>query len=94
MNTFGDVKAQTRGLLGDPQGQLASDSYLAPLVNVAYSLEVLALKNATGQNLEGVVLLPDVKAGTKAFLSFRRRESRWRVLHSSRAVGQASGDAA
>ena len=62
MNTFGDVKAQTRGLLGDPQGQLASDSYLAPLVNVAYSLEVLALKNATGQNLEGVVLLPGGKA--------------------------------
>lgn len=71
MNTFGDVKAQTRGLLGDPQGQLASDSYLAPLVNVAYSLEVLALKNATGQNLEGVVLLPDVKAGTTSLFEFQ-----------------------
>ena len=64
MNTYGDVKAEVRGLVGDQDAQWANDAYLATPVNTAYRLQVLALKNATGQNLEGVVLLPAVEAGT------------------------------
>jgi len=64
MNTYKDVKATVRGLVGDERGEWANDAYLASKVNVAYALQVLALKNATGQNLEGVVLLPNVAAGT------------------------------
>ena len=71
MNTFGDVKTELRGLVGDPNGTWANDGFISTPINTAYRLQVIALKNATGQNLEGVVLLPDVSAGTTSLYAFQ-----------------------
>jgi hypothetical protein len=71
MNTLGDVKAEIRGLVGDPRGEWANDAYLTPLINTTYRLQVLQLKNATSQNLEGVVLLPNVPGGTTSLYEFQ-----------------------
>lgn len=71
MNTLADVKAEIRGLVGDPRGEWANDAYITPIIGTTYRLQTLVLKNATSQNLEGVVLLPLVAAGTTSLYEFQ-----------------------
>ena len=57
--------------MGDPDASWANDGFISTPINTSYRLQVLALKNATGQNLEGVVLLPNVAAGTTTLYPFQ-----------------------
>lgn len=64
MNTLGDVRLEVRSLLGDPDGDWVTDGYVTPIINTTYRLQTLAIKNATGKNLENIVIVQNVEAGT------------------------------
>jgi hypothetical protein len=65
-NTLGDVKQKVRGLLGDPDGDWVTDGYITPIINVTYGLQVNALKNGTGKNLEAIIECLDIAIGTSS----------------------------
>lgn len=60
MNTYLDVKATVRSIIGDddPNGWL-KESYLGPKVNFMYRRQTLYIKRATGSNLERMVEIPN-----------------------------------
>ena len=66
MNTLGDVIAEVQGLLGDPDGEWVTRDYILPFIGTTYRMQYLELKNASGRNLEQVVQLPAVDAGTNS----------------------------
>ena len=43
MNDLKEVKARARALVGDPDGDFMTDSYLLPLVNQAYEMFIHSL---------------------------------------------------
>lgn len=64
-NTLGDVIQRIQGLMGDPTGRgLYTRQYLMPFVSQAYAEIAKRIKNATGKNLEAVIELLNVPAGT------------------------------
>lgn len=72
MNTLADVKAKVQSLLGDPDGDWVTDEYVTPLINQTYGDQYLRIRNACGQNLEGVVLVANVAAGTTSLYQYQR----------------------
>jgi hypothetical protein len=60
----GDAIGTIRALLGDPTGQWISRGYILPLLNITYASVNLNLKNASAKELEAVVPIPNVPAGT------------------------------
>jgi hypothetical protein len=71
VNTLGDVKGKLRALLGDPDGEWLTDGYITPLIDATYGAQYLRIKNACGQNLEAVKLVPNVPPGTTTLLEFQ-----------------------
>ena len=64
MYTLADVISTVQALLGDPKGQWVKRGYVLPLLNISYGAVNLNLKNASSKNLEGVVSILNVPAGT------------------------------
>jgi hypothetical protein len=64
MRNTGDAISTVQALLGDPTGQWVTRDYILPLLNVTYGSIYLNLKNASGKELQGVVTIPAVPAGT------------------------------
>lgn len=60
MNTYFDVKATVRSIIGDddPNGWL-KEGYLGPKINFAYRRQTLYIKRSTGSNLEQMVEIPN-----------------------------------
>lgn len=71
MNTLGDVIKTTQSLLGDPDGEWVTRDYILPLINQAYRSERIAIKNASGRNLENTVELLNVDIGTTSLYPFQ-----------------------
>lgn len=64
MMNLGDAIQTVQALLGDPKGQWVKRGYIVPFINLAYGLVTLNLKNASGKNLQAVVPVLNVPAGT------------------------------
>lgn len=71
MNTLLDVKQRVRALIGDPDGDFATDAYLLPLINQAYEAAILYLENSCSPVIEKLVDLPAVPAGTTSFAQYQ-----------------------
>ena len=63
MRNLGFVRKRVQALLGDPRGSWVTKGYIDPFIDQAYGDVVLDLGNASGKNLEGVVILAAVPAG-------------------------------
>jgi hypothetical protein len=59
MNTLFDVKKTVQTLVGDDENGTLTDAYLVPKINFAYRIQVLAIMQATGTNLEQIIEIPD-----------------------------------
>lgn len=64
MRNVKDAVQTVQTLLGDPTGAWVTRGYALPFLNVAYGLVNLNLKNASGKQLQAVVTIPNVPAGT------------------------------
>lgn len=64
MRNLGQVRGKIQALLGDPRGQWVTRAYINPLIDLSYAAINLNLKNASGKELEAVITVPDVPAGT------------------------------
>lgn len=58
MATLGEVRDRARALLGDPDGDWATDGYLDPFVNQVYGVMIAYLANTCSTLQEKVVILP------------------------------------
>ena len=59
MNTLLDVKLTVRSIVGDDAGEWTRDNYLVPKINYDYKTQTLAIKAASGSELERIVEIPD-----------------------------------
>ena len=64
MYRLGDAISMIQALLGDPKGQWVKRGYILPLINITYGAVNLNLKNASAKNLQAVVPILNVPAGT------------------------------
>lgn len=69
VNTFGEVKAEIRALIGDPDGDFATDAYLTPLVNIVQKRAVNYLEGTCSPFIEQVIPVPAIAAGTTSFVA-------------------------
>ena len=69
---FGTLKQRTRSILGDPDGDWLTDSYLDPMANHVYGLEVLYLRNAGALNIERVAVIANLPAGHSDLSEYQR----------------------
>lgn len=71
MNKLRDAKARARALVGDPDAQWTTDSYLQPLMSIAYDDIIGYLRNFASPAIEKVVPILNVPAGTTSFLEYQ-----------------------
>ena len=71
MDSLLDVKKRTRSLIGDPDGDFATDPYLLPLVNQTYDVATHRLLNTCSPFIEQYVVLPGVAQGTTSLQNFQ-----------------------
>ena len=64
MYRVGDAISMIQALLGDPKGQWVKRGYILPLINITYGAINLNLKNASSKNLQAVIPILAVPAGT------------------------------
>lgn len=64
MMSVGEAISKVQALLGDPRGMWAKKGYLLPLLDLSYRSVYLNLKNASGKELQAVVPIYNVPAGT------------------------------
>lgn len=64
MRDLANAIATVRALLGDPLGQWVTREYILPLMNISYASVNLNLANASSRNLEAVIPVLGVPAGT------------------------------
>lgn len=70
-NTLGDTVIRCQALMGDPSGRWVTRNYAVPFINQAYSDMAKQIKNASGKNLEAVVEVLDVPAGTSSLYPYQ-----------------------
>lgn len=63
-NTLGDVVQRCQSLMGDKTGYLISRAFAVPFINQAYEDIASQIKNASGKNLEAVIEVLNIPAGT------------------------------
>src|SRR5579885_1106233 len=63
MDTRADVVGMVAGLVGDPDRDWITDSYLNPLIQVVWKAQLLYLKGSCSPYIEDVVLIPGVNVG-------------------------------
>lgn len=64
MNDLKEVKARARALVGDPDGDFATDAYLLPLVNQALEMFVHSLMGTCSPFITLLKVVPALPAGT------------------------------
>lgn len=63
-NTLGEALSLMQGLLGDPNGKWVTLGYALPFLQTAYSSIATQIKIASGKNLEALLEVTDIPAGT------------------------------
>jgi hypothetical protein len=63
MNTLKDVKQQARAINGDPDGEWMTDTYLLPIINHLYTLQVNYLSNFCSPFIESVATILNLQPG-------------------------------
>jgi hypothetical protein len=76
MMRLGDAISTIQALLGDPKGQWVKRGYVLPILNITYAAVNLNLKNASGKNLEAVVPILNVPAGTTSLYKWQQATAR------------------
>lgn len=71
VNTLGDVKGEIRSLIGDPDGDFATDAYLTPLINIAQKKAVNFLEGTCSPFIEQVIDVPNVAQGTTSLVTYQ-----------------------
>lgn len=66
MQRLGDAISTIQALLGDPKGQWVKRVYILPLINITYGAVNLNIKNASSKNLQAVIPILGVPAGTQS----------------------------
>lgn len=70
-NSVLDVKQKVRSLIGDPDGDFATDAYLLPLLNLAYETAVHYLQNTCSPFITKLQVVPAVSMGTTSLQQFQ-----------------------
>jgi hypothetical protein len=86
MATLRDVKAGIRSLLDDTDIEWTNDQFLLPLINQSAGTLTLEVKSASGYNLQRLVEILGVEAGTDSLIAYQ--------AEASPAVGAAQPKAA
>lgn len=68
INTFAEVKGEIRSLIGDPDGDFATDAYLTPLVNIVQKKAVNYLEGTCSPFITKIVDVPNIPAGYTSFI--------------------------
>lgn len=68
VNTLGDVKAEVRSLVGDPDGDFVTDAYVTPLINIVLKKAVNYLEGTCSPFITKVVDLTNIPAGYTTFV--------------------------
>ena len=63
-NTLGEVVARVQAMMGDRRGSWVTRAYALPFIQQAYEDIETTIKTATGKNLEAVIEVLNVPAGT------------------------------
>lgn len=71
MRNLGFAIGRVRGLLGDRAGKWVTQAYAVDFLDQAYQTISLNLKNASGKNLQGVVTVFNVPAGTTSLYPYQ-----------------------
>jgi hypothetical protein len=71
MMSVGEAISKIQALLGDPRGMWVKKSYVLPLLDLSYRSIYLNMKNASGKELQAVVTLPNVPAGTTSLYPYQ-----------------------
>jgi hypothetical protein len=72
MNTLLDVKQRVRALIGDTDGDFATDAYLLPLINQAYDQSINYLSNTCSPFITQLQVATDVPFGTSALTELQK----------------------
>jgi hypothetical protein len=71
VNQLFDVKKKARTLIGDPDGDFATDDYILPFINIAYENAVNYLANTCSPFMTEKRLLLNVPQGTTDFTNYQ-----------------------
>ena len=66
MRQVKDAVQKIQALLGDPKGQWVKKGYVMPILDLTYGALYLNLKNASAKNLQAVVPIYNIPAGTQS----------------------------
>lgn len=66
------VKERVRSVLGDQDGDWTIDSYLLPMINHVYGLELLYLRDAGALNITNVRVCANIDAGKSDLTEYQR----------------------
>jgi hypothetical protein len=70
-NTLGEVIVRCQGIMGDPTGRVINRGYALPFIQQAYEDIDVALRLASSKNLEAVIEVLGIPAGTSSLLQFQ-----------------------
>jgi hypothetical protein len=70
-NTLGDCINRCQGLMGDPTGRWVTRAYALPFIQTAYSSMAKKIKMASGKNLEAIIEVLNIPAGTQSLYPFQ-----------------------
>jgi hypothetical protein len=74
MDTLGDVKQRTRSLIGDPDGDFATDAYIVPIINQAHDVAFHRLESTCAPFIEQYVVIPNVQQGVTTLQPFQAKD--------------------
>jgi hypothetical protein len=69
--TLATVKQRVRAIIGDLQVQWTTDTYLVPIINHVYELQILYLSDTCSPYIEKVAEVPNLTAGTTDLTPFQ-----------------------
>lgn len=75
MRTVGDVIKRVQALLGDPRGQWVKRGYVMPILDLTYGSVYLNIKNGSAKNLQAVVPILNVPAGTTSLYPWQQQSA-------------------
>lgn len=75
MRTLGDCVRTVQALLGDPKGTWVKRTYILPLLDLKYGDVNLYMKTGSRKNLEAVVPLLNIPAGTTSLFPFQTMDA-------------------
>lgn len=66
------MKARVRALVGDPDGDFATDAYLLPLINQAYEQAIHTLEGTCSPFITQLLVVPNLPAGTTSLVAAQK----------------------